>query len=413
MAKTFSKMELALSIDADVVDDRTLQLIKQYWDAWRSNGATIRYSKTVRQLCTEFGLRQRELIEIIGDWSCVVLGKCSKCSDEVYVQSRSDLAFGLTATARGSLICESCRDAEDEALREAKKAEERTLAEAAANKAERRAIIIEKHFPDSLPAAEPQSLTLEDAVFLSSIWRAAMSECLDELPAMGSVSERIAPTEEMSVEILRHLTARHIIQVHPESPEDAFVFEGDTILHYYLFKVRWLIAPAMKDESLIARIEDIFHKDSWSPGWENEVLQLWRRIALHECYDYLKVQMKQHGFDFTPGDKTRIVFLDALTTFSTAQMYSFIYRAVRDAAALYVREGISRNHAANTAIGSIRRSVERARTDEWTVPNYRPDFRCPQSAISKVLFDAALKIGARGFNEIPAWPKQTALANAV
>lgn len=53
--------------------------------------------------------------------------------------------------------------------------------------------------------------------------------------------------------------------------------------------------------------------------------------------------------------------------------------------------------------GYLQGAGERAVAGGWDVKRFGRDFTCPQSAISKVLFDAVLRIGDRGFNEIPKW----------
>lgn len=87
-----------------------------------------------------------------------------------------------------------------------------------------------------------------------------------------------------------------------------------------------------------------------------------------------------------------------LQNFSVAQVYNFIWRAGRDAAAFYQRGGVTRSHAANTVIGTIQRNADRARAEEWDVKPYRRDRRAPRSMVSEVLFDTALQVGELAFN---------------
>jgi hypothetical protein len=73
----------------------------------------------------------------------------------------------------------------------------------------------------------------------------------------------------------------------------------------------------------------------------------------------------------------------------------------KDAAAFYQRGDVNKQHAANTVVGAIQRQAERALSEGWEVKAYRRDFRCPQSTISQVLFDTALRMGDIGFTQPP------------
>jgi hypothetical protein len=95
-----------------------------------------------------------------------------------------------------------------------------------------------------------------------------------------------------------------------------------------------------------------------------------------------------------------------------AQICNFIWRAAKDAAAFYVREAVSKQHAANTVIGAIQRYGERAKAEGWDIKPYRRNFDCPQSMVSEVLFNAVLRIGDDGFNRTPGIRKLVGLHEA-
>ena len=96
---------------------------------------------------------------------------------------------------------------------------------------------------------------------------------------------------------------------------------------------------------------------------------------------------------FKPGEKTTQTFLSLLNEFSVGQMWCFIWRAAKDAAAYYQRGGVSKKQAANSVVGSVQRQTERAIAGEWEVPNYRRIPQIPNSLVTQVLFVTALKIG--------------------
>jgi len=100
------------------------------------------------------------------------------------------------------------------------------------------------------------------------------------------------------------------------------------------------------------------------------------------------------------GEKTRHVVANAINDFSIGQVYSFIWRASKDAAAFYVRERVTKTHAANTVVGAIERSAERAVANGWDVKDYRRDRRVPETPLVQV-FAASTGLGERYWSEVP------------
>jgi hypothetical protein len=93
-------------------------------------------------------------------------------------------------------------------------------------------------------------------------------------------------------------------------------------------------------KELYARI-----KGCWPEEWYQESYELWKRVALKECVEYLIFVLNEHHFEFRPGEKTKQYLGHALDNFSTAQVFNTIWRAAKDAAAYYQREDISKKEA--------------------------------------------------------------------
>ena len=54
-----------------------------------------------------------------------------------------------------------------------------------------------------------------------------------------------------------------------------------------------------------------------------------------------------------------------------------------------MRNNSTREHAANTVVGSIQRQAERALGEGWDLRSFRRDRRLPRSAVSEVFFAKA------------------------
>ena len=182
------------------------------------------------------------------------------------------------------------------------------------------------------------------------------------------------------------------------------MFENDIPNRFYIDRVQWplLTGNNLNETRLtIANTEKALKSEEWPEHWIDAWLPLWKKIAMYECLEYLEIVLQEHSLPFNPGEKTTLVLENVLEDFSVGQTYNLIWRAGKDAAAFYLRERVPKPHAANTVVGNIQRQAERALAEGWDIKQYRRDRRCPQSVVSKVLFDTALQIGDKGFSVVP------------
>jgi hypothetical protein len=247
-------------------------------------------------------------------------------------------------------------------------------------------------------------LSLKDVVYLVSILRAGAAEDMSYVLPKEFFRTSLSPTAEYDREVLDHLYRRGLLCIHPGSRPESVVIENGRFARFYPLKVHWLVplpvigpSPAPFLEDLERRVKD----GEWSEAWLAESRELHAELALQECVQYLRVILEEHGFELEVGEKTELVLRSALRSFSIGQVFNFMWRAARDAAAFYVREATTKAHAANIVPGSIQRSAERALSEGWTVRAFRRDFRVPQSTISQVLFTAALQLPEGGFDAVP------------
>lgn len=159
---------------------------------------------------------------------------------------------------------------------------------------------------------------------------------------------------------------------------------------------------ANRTRQFISMLENTLRNPELRPmSWHHETLPLWQKVAFHECIEYLELSMDERDFELQAGPKTHSVIENSLQVFSVSQIYNFMWGAVRDAADFLVTKKVPRSHAANTVPGSIQRKSERAQAEGWDVKRFRRDRNRPQTIVSEVLFDVALKIGSKGFEETP------------
>lgn len=252
-------------------------------------------------------------------------------------------------------------------------------------------------------------LSLLEAVFLAAYGRAGLTENQRVLMSLDYVSEqkiRLAPDVSIEIDFVKQLYHKHILQIHSFNKTD--IFSKVTSQNDWSFsttKTNWFFprsdnAPD-QPSSLFPDLEQAFIRSNWPAHWHEEVFPAWKQMALWECLEYLDFTLAEHRLEINPGEKTLEMFAHLLERYSVSQIYSFIWRASKDAAAFYMRERVTKTHAANTVVGTIQRMAERAEAEGWEVKGYRRDFRLPQSLMSEVLYNAVMKIGSEGFETKP------------
>jgi len=246
-----------------------------------------------------------------------------------------------------------------------------------------------------------KSLALVDAVYFLCFMRTMVEYCMDKDGLqLDAVGQSLAPTRSLGLEILIHLHKNHLISVHPNSPIEAFSGLQAEVLRYD--KVFWFI-PGYQEMGklveLITELESVISSLGRTPEWCNSVQELWKKVALAECLEYFALYLRFYEVSFFPGEKAREIIRGLLLTHSISTVSIFIWEAVRDTA-FYAkkRKDIPKDRAYGTVVSSIEYYANKAQIQSITMLPRQRDYRCPQTAISKVLFDTTIGIGEYGFN---------------
>ena len=377
-------------------DKQCVSLCEKYWEIDNEQ----RFVHKVSELADEFDIPSNQITKFVATYSNALSNNicCAECQIPYIFLSRSD--FQQYGRQECSWTCKQCQN-EASQLEEAKRI--RALEQY-------REIIRAKYKSDNPGPIDPRGLSIESAVYLLSFVRLFAAEDFSFARPLNSVKRRFSPTTNMDWEIARLLYREGLISVDPNSQIDAF--DGQMAQSFYLDKVQWHLPFGLDSDNpkdFASELEEALRNNVWPPEWIDGRLDLWRKVGLHECLQYLAVALGEHGLSFNPGDKTFLVFGGLSEDYSVAQICNFIWRAAKDAAAFYVREAVSKQHAANTVIGAIQRYGERAKAEGWDIKPYRRNFDCPQSMVSEVLFNAVLRIGEDGFNKTPGIRKLVGL----
>jgi hypothetical protein len=380
-----------IQLEFTTTDNDIIQVCTCYWKL----DEQMNFTYKLTDLANMQNLSSRELSKFVSQ-SCRALSikdACSGCATPYVYKNRSDFQQRVRYV-HTDWLCPTCIEQErarQKALQIAEEERQRELVNSAFSSVEKIPIDLSQ-------------LTFEDAVYLLSLIRLAASEDFSHLIPLRLTTEPLAPTENFSREVILQLFHHKLIYISPKSTIDAFVFDSEYPERFYSDRVSWELPMSSKSENsqdLIEELETVFRNGDWPESWRSEWQALWKKIALQECLQYLEVGLNEHGLSLNPGEKTYLIFNGALEQYSIAQVYNMIWRAVRDAAAFYVRERVPKQHAANTVVGSIQRQADRAKAEGWDLKPYRRDRRCQESMISQVLFNTVLQIGEKGFNTPP------------
>ena len=251
-----------------------------------------------------------------------------------------------------------------------------------------------------------KNLSLMQAISLLGMCRIGRAEDSGLISPVQGYYPELTPVAMMTFDIVKLLYDAQLIDVALSTPENTVSFdEVGNLIDFDLLKVYWhlnLSNDELNNIALIEQLENMVHKrELWASAWEVEVVDIWKELALNQCYRYLQVHAEEHGFQFRAGQKTRKILSTVLEGFSILKSYYFIWVAVHNAASYYLRNDTSKRQAANIIIGDIQRRAERALAEGWDVKEYSKDSRCGESVLVALFSNVVTNLGEDFFIERP------------
>lgn len=365
-------------LDLDIFDSDREELCKLYWQI----DCKGKFALKVSEIATKFGVKVSTVTKIVKG-SCVAYSpniQCNVCESPKEFSSRSEYHTG---TPVSSWECDYCIEKNKVTVDEKKlQLLEESLSSARAN------------------PVNTDEIGFKNAVFFLALVRHSANEELTQIQALvTNQGDLISPDLDFDLQIVNELYHAGFIAISPLSPLDAIEMNEESGFSFYLNKVAWEVSLEDGDSlpKAISRIEKKFEDSEYVVAERESVEEICREICLLECLAYLNHVIEEHKLSFRVGEKTKLVLSSALDNYSVAQVYNFIWRAGKDAAAYYLRSGVPRTHAANTIVGNIQKQYERALANGWEVKAFGRNYNMPQSIISQVVFNLALKTDDGGF----------------
>ncbi len=260
----------------------------------------------------------------------------------------------------------------------------------------KRELICRKFSVDNIDEKSFNELTTRERILLGALMCVALSEDMTKIENMASKENNLAPTVEHTKEIIKELLENKVILVDPDSEISAF---SDDIETFDIYKVQFLIN--LKKDEFEESVSTIF-RGNYSEIDKEEILIIWKEMAISELLEYLITSMERVNFNFNPGKKTIEVFNHLLNNFSVSQIYQMIYNGIAKATKYYQEGSATKQHAANSVITNCQSYGAKAILDNWRVKGYYRDRDCKESVLSQFLFSKIIKIGDAGFNTKPS-----------
>lgn len=249
-----------------------------------------------------------------------------------------------------------------------------------------------------------EDLSLTDKIFIGALLREGISENYDFIKPIVGFINPFAPTHEFSSEIFIRLSVIMAIMVDPDTdPESIEINEVHSgVYRSYGYRVKWKLNIICEELDKTELIEFITNPTDLDYSEYDDILVLWKKIALYESIEYFRYMINRYlSVDYKIGNKTKRVLNDLINHYSVAQIYGIIKKAVMKAVIVYARGVESRKHAVNSITDYVESIGEKEKTKKRALKKHNRVKVCPESALSKFFFDRVIKIGSEGFSEVP------------
>jgi hypothetical protein len=386
-------------------DPNLIELARMYWEFDPDTNA---FKFPPAEIAYKLKCNISQMGKIISGY-CTAYDKtliCSKCNKTNFVyKNRTDFTLRRDTWDRSkspSGVCGECNKKRWEPVGENNK--EKNVSDAQLRNK------ILRSFSKKPAICAPEDLRLLDAAFLFAYGRAGLEgghHILLSLENLKRKGVRLTPLETITVTITSVLNRSKVLLIHPGNHINIF---SDI-----LSEKEWLVSPTRSNwifpsspqnpdtpGSLFKELEMRFARDDFPNSWKAQAYLAWKFLASLECLEYLIFIGNEYKLTIEPGGKTAAMFVKLLERYSVAQLYSFIWRATKETVEKCMRENTTIHHAINIIPSAIQRMVEKAEAEGWESVSYRRNFKLPQSLMSEVLYNEILKIGDRGFNEVPS-----------
>lgn len=295
---------------------------------------------------------------------------CPSCQNRWLLRSRADVKLQVEQTNR---VCKSCIDKEVSKLKNAE-------LDQAAKLAKKLIEVTERNLSATI---EYEDIPNDVALLLIALHRVLNPRLLIG-SFMRSECQGLAPAD--SDKFVQRLWDANVILDLPDRALPGAYFLKEESLWHYNNKVAYILVS----DAELGRGEqafDLLISRDFSDF--SELRQLWLDYAVCDCVAYLFDQCGLHSLETSAENDTEIrsILRTALQVHSVAQIWSVIWKVVRDAASLSTREYYNKTKAAGTIPGKISRQIERIVKGDLVIKPWRRPPDQPAGALGEVFYE--------------------------
>ena len=199
----------------------------------------------------------------------------------------------------------------------------------------------------------------------------------------------------MSIKIISTLKRSNWIRFSENNQESCFTIEYGEITKYFPLKTIYRL-NLVDDFSGMTALTN----PDLSNTHQVIMYDQWLEIAQAECFEYLVYHLHEYNLPDDIGPKTKAVIYEGLKRYSVSQMFNFIWRAAKNAAAYYQKDRVTKQHALNAIPGSMQRDMDRAVAEGWEVKGYSRNYNLARSIYAGMFYDLALKMGDKAIDMV-------------
>jgi hypothetical protein len=241
-------------------------------------------------------------------------------------------------------------------------------------------------------------LTVLERVYLGTLLRTGLSEDKKTLTIQNFPESPVAPSATLLIEMISKLTERKLIVPKNDALAkncDNFIYSKlETEINKLAFNVN------VKNFESNEVIEYLLMSRIVSDVYNEELITIWKTIAVEECKSYLHYSLNYVDFPYNIGDKADVIFRSFLNHFSTSQIFGLISRCLGYAAKEFQAGKLSRISAGPYMVGALQNQADRALNNSWNLTKYFRPRELPESQLSKFFFNRILDIGDSGFSRL-------------
>ncbi|NAO96828.1 MULTISPECIES: hypothetical protein [unclassified Halomonas] len=349
------------------------------WEYWRQS-EDGEFVFKISEIATANSMKTHVVSKFVEQHAFVWLEDicCGRCRQPYRFGTRSQYQDRRWLRER---VCSACLEAERQAI---------------ADKKQELLLKMRQSAKSNVP--DVATLDLKSKIYLLAAIQALGDEQLATIEPLNDYPAcTLSPDPVYDHKVLQHLIDHNLLLISLDTRLEVVELHEDGQFSVYLGASSFSLS--FDADQVIALINEFFDEEIvQSVKQAPEFIALCKEVQLNECIGFLKAMLEKHQLYLSPGEKSRQIISRCLEHFSVAQIYNFIWRATKDAAAYYMRSPISKRQAANSVVGNITRNLESALANEWDVKAYHRNYNLPQSSLSRVIFNMILGTDDGGFD---------------